>query len=129
MTDQDVPLVAAHDEPGPDGATPGEQDRRVLRRALRAGVGTGVVLAALLGLANLLFGGGGAAALVWVMASVVVGALVTAGWLVLVLLLDLIAGELPTRRRVVWTLIAFAVAFVSPVLPAAALLAAAEGAG
>ena len=52
---------------------------------------------------------------------IVVGALVTAGWLLLVMGLDMVAGHVPSRRRAVWTALAFVVAFLSPVLPAAAL--------
>lgn len=104
-----------------------DADRRVLRRAVRAGVLTACLLAFLLTCANVVFGGDLAAALVWITSSIVVGTLVTAGWMVLALGLDLHAGHTPSRRRVVWTLLAFGVAFVSPMLPSAALLAAAEG--
>jgi hypothetical protein len=102
-----------------------DADRRVLRRAALAGtvafVATAVVV---LGL-NAAFGGDGQGALVWFMAAIVVGLLVWSGWLVLVLLLDVIAGTVPGRRRLVWTAVAFVLAFVSPILPAAALQAAA----
>lgn len=127
-------MAADHDpaRPGADTTTPAEdpeeKDRTVLRRALRAGTRTFAVVAGVTVVANLLFGGDGAAALVWVMASFTVGALVVAGWLVLALLLDMIAGHTPSRRRSIWTAVAFGVAFISPILPAAALLAASGGA-
>ena len=100
-------------------------DRRVLRRAAVAGaIAFAVTAITVLGL-NAAFGGDGRGALVWFMAAIVVGLLVWSGWLVLVLLLDVIAGTVPGRRRLVWTAVAFVLAFVSPILPAAALQAAA----
>lgn len=99
-------------------------DARTVRRALRGGV-RALALVAVLGVGGTaLTGGTGAAALVWGTSAVVVGALVTAGWLVLAMGLDLVAGVVPGRRRVLWTLGSFAFAFVSPVLPAAAIQAA-----
>lgn len=105
-------------EPAP---VQGDADRRVLRRALRAGVAVLLVLGIGLSAA---FARTVEAALVWWSAAVVAGSLTTAIWLLLVMGLDMVAGELPSRRRVTWTVVAFAVAFVSPVLPAAALQAA-----
>lgn len=102
-----------------------DADARTVRRAVRAGLRALVVVAALGVGGTALTGGTGAAALIWATSAVVVGALVTAGWLVLAMGLDLIAGVIPGRRRVLWTLGAFALAFVSPVLPAAAIRAAA----
>ncbi|HUG86459.1 MAG TPA: hypothetical protein VMM13_17970 [Euzebya sp.] len=100
-------------------------DRRTLGRALRAGVITTLVLAAIAVLANLAFGGDGVALAIWITSAIVVGALVSSGWLVLALILDLVAGEVPSRWRVAWTAVVFALAFVSPVLPAAMLQVAA----
>lgn len=100
-------------------------DRRTIRRALRAGVivMVGTVLVTLV--LNVAFGGDGVTAGIWVTSSIVVGTLVTAGWLVLAMLLDLVAGEMPGRRRLIWTAGAFVVAFLSPILPAAMLQVAA----
>ena len=58
---------------------------------------------------------------IWVTSAIVVGLLVSAGWMVLALLLDLVAGVTPSLRRVLWTAGLFALAFVSPVLPTAML--------
>lgn len=105
---------------------PEAADRRILRRAVRAG---GVIAAALalVGVtANIAFGGDGLSAGIWVGSAVVVGLLVASGWMILALLLDLIAGEVPGHRRVIWTAVLFALAFVSPVLPAAMLQVAAR---
>jgi hypothetical protein len=102
-------------------------DRRVVRRALRAGAAAGAALAVAALAANAAFGGDGAAALVWALSALVVGLLVAAGWLVLAALLDLVAGVLPGRRRLAWTAGLFAAAFVAPVLPSAALRAAGAG--
>jgi acyl dehydratase len=93
---------------------------------VRAGVATATALALLGLIANVAFGGDGLSAGVWVASAVVVGLLMASGWLVLALLLDLIAGHVPGQRRVIWTAVLFAVAFVSPVLPAAMLQVAAR---
>jgi hypothetical protein len=111
--------------PQPDPPDPGP-DERVVRRALRAALVSAVGLSAMTVAANAVFGGGGDAALVWVASSVVVGLLVGAGWLVLAAILDMAAGTLPGRRRIAWTAGLFAAAFVSPILPAAVLQAAAQ---
>lgn len=104
--------------PAPEPLDERATDRRVLRRAVRAGAATFLILGVGLSLA---FGGGARAAVVWWCSAFVVGALVTAGWMLLVMGLDMLAGHVPSRRRAVWTALAFVVAFVSPVLPAAAL--------
>jgi hypothetical protein len=105
-----------------------EADRRVVRRALRAGavVGAGLALLAVGG--NALLGGDGRAAAVWITSCLVVGLLVAAGWLVLAALLDMASGSLPGGRRIAWTAGVVAAAFISPVIPAAALQAAATAA-
>lgn len=102
-------------------------DRRTLRRALRAGFVTTALLAGLTVAANALFGGDMTSAGIWVATAVVAGLLVSSGWMVLALLADLVAGVVPGRRRVLWTAVLFAAAFVSPVLPAAMLEAAGPG--
>lgn len=125
-------MVDAPDTPAATTAPPSPEDvrqadSRVLRRARNAGLLTFGVVGVAGVLANALFGGDAAAAVVWVCAAAVVAALAWAGWLVLVLILDLVAGQLPTTRRLVWTGTAFVLAFVSPILPTAALRAAAGG--
>ena len=110
-----------------DTAAPmADVDRRIVRKALRAGALTTVVLSVLTVVANGFFGGDGLTAWVWVLTSVVVGTLVSAGWLVLSVILDLIAGAVPGRVRMIWTGLMFSVAFVSPILPAAMLQVIAE---
>lgn len=122
QTPPSAPRIAqAKGQAGPTAA-----DRRTLRRAVRAGVATATALALLGLIANAAFGGDGLSAGVWVASAVVVGLLMASGWLVLALLLDLIAGHVPGQRRVIWTAVLFAVAFVSPVLPAAMLQVAAR---
>lgn len=108
--------MTAPDAPGPD---------RVVQRAVRAGLLTAGVLSLLTALGNLAFGGDGYAAAVWVSSSLVVGTLVSAGWLVLAAILDLASGRTPGRRRIAWTAAAFATAFLAPILPAAVLQVAA----
>ncbi|MEE8603677.1 hypothetical protein [Euzebya tangerina] len=103
-----------------------EADRRTTGRAIRAGLWSAGVLSVLTVIGNLAFGGDGQTAMVWVLSSVVVGTLVTAGWLILSVILDLLAGEVPGRGRLIPAGIAFAVAFVSPILPAAMLQVIAE---
>lgn len=113
---------AADRTPQPDADA---ADRRTLGRALRAGIGTTLVLCAIAAVGTVSSGGDGVVLAVWVTSAIVVGALVSSGWLVLALILDLIAGEVPSRRRVIWTAAVFAVAFLSPILPAAMLQVAA----
>lgn len=107
--------------PVPDAPSQHDVDARTVRRGLRAGL----LVTAVVGTASLLgtiaLGGDGVTAGIWITSAVVLGALVTSGWLVLALALDLIAGVVPGRWRVVWTAAAFAVAFLSPILPAAML--------
>ena len=113
----------------PQETTPSSQaaedaDRRVVRRAFRAGALLFAGLCVSLVPFGLASGGGGGAVLIWVTSALVAGLLVSSGWLVLALLLDLIAGTAPGRRRMVITAITFGLAFVAPVLPFAALQAA-----
>ncbi|CAN5401181.1 hypothetical protein BH23ACT9_BH23ACT9_13470 [soil metagenome] len=98
-----------------------DADRRIVRRAQRAGIAVFAVLSVLTVAANAAFGGDGTAAAVWVASCAVVGTLVSCGWLVLALLLDLFAGQMPGRRRIIWTAAMFAAAFVAPILPAVLL--------
>ena len=114
------------DQEAPTEPTAAERDSRTVGRALRAGAWTALVLSLITGVGNVAFGGDGYAAAVWITSSLVIGALVSAGWLVLAMILDLAAGAVPTRRRVVWTAAVFAASFIAPVLPAAVLTAAAQ---
>lgn len=97
---------------------------RTISRALRAGALTAAVLAVASTVAVLAGGGTGAGVAVFVMMALVLGILVCAGWLVLSVILDLLAGHMPDRRRLLWTAVAFVIAFVSPVLVLGALRAA-----
>ncbi len=131
MSADQAPAARAAEPQGPvpdDGVplTAAQRDRRTVRRALRAGAVTALVLSVLTAVGNALFGGDGYAAAVWITSAMVIGALVSAGWLVLAMILDLAAGVVPTRRRVLWTAAVFATAFIAPVLPAAVLTAAAQ---
>lgn len=103
-----------------------EADARTVRRAVRAGLLSTAVVVVVSLVGNVAFGGDGITAGIWMTSAVVVGALVSSGWLVLSLALDLVAGVLPGRRRVAWTVATFAGAFVSPILPAAMLQVAAN---
>ena len=93
-----------------------DADRRVVRRAVVAGASTWLGVGGVL-LAGVLLGRGrGREGLVVVLLALVLGALVTAGWLLLSIILDLVAGATPGRRRVAWAAGAFAFAFVAPML-------------
>lgn len=96
------------------------RDSEVVRRGLRAGGTVAIVLGALLVGRVLVLDVGGHAGAVAALAAVTAGALVTAGWLLLAGLLDLLADQLPSRRRVVWTVAAAAVAGVMPLVTLAA---------
>lgn len=91
-------------------------DRRVVRRALLAGAlvwtfVAGVLLAGVIG-----SGGPGRHGLVVVLLGLTLGTLVAAGWLLLSIILDLLAGTAPGRHRVRWAASLFAVAVVCPML-------------
>ena len=97
----------------------GPRDRTTVRRGLIAG---GAVWAlASLGLA--LAGGLDAAALPWQAAlGASFGGIVAALWLWLATLLDVLAGDRPSRRRWLWALgLTVGVAFVLPLVLAASL--------
>ena len=95
---------------------PDAADRRVVRRALVAGGATWALLGGVLLTGVLLGRGSGRQGLVVVLLALTLGALVTAGWLLLSIILDLAAGAAPGRRRVAWAAGAFAFAFVAPML-------------
>jgi hypothetical protein len=115
---------------GPEGPSREQLDERVVRRAVRAGLLALLVLTVVTQIGSAVQGGDGIAAGIWLTSSIVMALLVTSGWLVLALVLDLIAGEVPGRRRMLWTAAVFGAAFISPVLVVAMLQVAAEsGAG
>ena len=91
-----------------------ERDRTTVRRALRAGgvVGAGVVVS-LLAVTAAGRGPGGA---VIATVAIAVASLVAAVWLLLAGFLDVIAGEPPGVRRLLWTLGAVLVAMLGPFL-------------
>ena len=93
-----------------------EVDRRVIRRGLRAGGIVAGAGAAVLVTSVVASGGDGRAGATALLAAVILGLLVTAGWLAVSVLLDLIAGARPGRRRLLWTLATCASAFVAPTL-------------
>lgn len=91
-----------------------------MRRALLAGVALWVVGGAVLVAVVVRAGGDGAAGVVAVMVALVAGSLLASAWLLLAATLDLVAGEPPGRRRVLWTVGVLLFAFVSPLLVAGA---------
>lgn len=98
----------------------GGRDARVVRRAL----GAGGLVWAVLGLPLLALvvvrGGRGDEGFLVVALTLVLGAIVASGWLLLAAALDLLAGESPGRRRVAWTIGVVAFTLLSPLLAAGA---------
>jgi hypothetical protein len=96
-----------------------DRNRTTVRRAVRAGLVVGAVAAALmLVLAVQSKVSGGA-----VLAAAITGwGVATAGWLLLAALLDVLAGEPPNLRRVLWTAAATLVAMLGPFLLLGTLL-------
>jgi hypothetical protein len=74
---------------------------RVVRRGLLAGAVTGVVVGAALGVG--LSGAGGAASAAGVFAGLAIASFVATSWLVLALAGDVLAGDRPPTRRLLWT--------------------------
>lgn len=95
---------------------PFDPDRRVIRRALRAGLLVLVVLGVLLVGGVAAAGGSGQAGAIAFFTAFTLALLTSAGWLVASVLADLAAGARPNRRRLLWTLALSAIAFVAPVL-------------
>ncbi len=98
----------------------GQRDRVTLRRAFLAG---GIVWAAVglpLLLAVAVGGGSGNAGLAAVLLGLSLGGIVTAGWLLLAVFLDLLAGDPPSGARLLWTVAALVGAALCPVLLLAA---------
>ncbi len=92
-----------------------QRDRTTVRRALRAGAVAGGGVGGLL-LVVAVASRAGIETVTAVMSGVAVGALVTAGWLLLAALLDVLAGDYPGRRRLLWTLGATVLALLGPFL-------------
>ena len=106
-----------------------ERDSTTVRRALKAGAVAAALVVA--GLVALTIAGSGPGGAVVVTAAIALGSLITAAWLLLAGLLDVLAGEPPGRRRLAWTLGAVVVAMLGPFLliGAAAQTAAGSGVG
>jgi hypothetical protein len=103
------------------GAAPGgrvdpARDATTVRRALVAGAAVWGLVALGLLVAAVVQGGGGRAWLTGVMIGLVLGSAASAGWLLLAAALDVLAGERPGRRRLVWTFGLAAFTFLSPAL-------------
>lgn len=112
--------------PHADGRDGGPDPDQVRGRAtLRRGALAGALVGGLVGLAGLVAvtatGAGGRDGAVVVLFGLVAGLLVAAGWLLVAVLVDLLAGRRPVRRVLVATAVAVAAAFVSPVLALGAL--------
>lgn len=90
-----------------------DRNRTTVRRALRAGAVVGAVIFVL---GVLLTGRGGVPLPAVIMTALAAAAFVTAAWLLLSYLLDLIAGEPPDRRRTIWTVASVLVAMFGPFL-------------
>ncbi|HVM18587.1 MAG TPA: hypothetical protein VM307_01365 [Egibacteraceae bacterium] len=99
-----------------------DRDRTAIRRALRSGLILAVLLAGFVALA----GAPGAAI---VMTAVAVLAFVVAGWLMLSVIADLLGGQRPGRRRILWTVGAMVVAMLAPFLVVGTLVQRAQGGG
>ena len=90
---------------------PFDRNRTTVRRAVRAGGGGAAVAAGLmliLAVQSKVAGGA-------VLAAAITGwGVITAAWLLLAALLDVLAGEPPNLRRVLWTVAATLVAMLAP---------------
>ena len=96
-----------------------ERDRTTVRRALKAGAVAGVLVMVLL--LSLALSGNAPGGAVVVMSGIALGSLVAAAWLLLAGLLDVFAGEVPSRRRVAWTVAAVMLAMLGPFLVVGAI--------
>jgi hypothetical protein len=102
--------------PAPDAG----RDRRVVRRGLLAGGVVWAVLGVALAVSQTAAGGGGRGVLAGILLGLVLGLIVASGWLLLALLVDIIAGQVPTRRRVATSVAVLGAAMLSPLLLLAA---------
>ncbi|QBI21708.1 hypothetical protein ER308_20480 [Egibacter rhizosphaerae] len=108
-----VPAHPSNDGDVPQGPS---RDTEVIRRARRAGGLVALTVGGLLVTGVVGLGGSGRAGGLAALVGLLFGVMVTAGWLVLAGLLDLAADELPSRRRVVWTIASAAMAGSLPPL-------------
>lgn len=96
------------------------RDRTTLRRAALAGALVAAAVGLPLFVAVAVAGGSGRAGLAAVLLGLSVGGIVSAGWLLLAFLLDLLAGDPPSGARLALTLAAVLGAACLPVLLLAA---------
>jgi hypothetical protein len=97
-----------------------DRDRTMVRRALTAGGIMWALIGAPLMIAVIVGGGTGQAGLATLFLGLTFGGLVASAWLLVGTLLDLLAGEVPGRRRIVWIAVVLGFTFASPLLVAAA---------
>ena len=90
-----------------------DRNRTTVRRAVRAGLIGAALAAAAMGVLAASAKVPGSAILA---AAIAAWGLVTAAWLLLAALLDVLAGDPPNLRRVVWTAVATLVAMLGPFL-------------
>ena len=93
---------------------PAARDAVVVRRAVRAGLVVWAASALILGLVA--GQAGGRAAALGVTLGFAAGAVVTAGWLLIAGVLDMLADQHLGRRRMLWTLGSLLVSLVAPIL-------------
>lgn len=92
----------------------------MVRRAMIAGGITWAVLGLPLFTAVIVGGGDGRAGLATLLLALVFGGVIASAWLLVGTLLDLLAGEVPGRRRIVWMVLILGFTFISPLLVAGA---------
>jgi hypothetical protein len=106
--------------PAPSGRDQRARDALVVRRALRAGGLTWLVIGGLLLASVLNAGGGGQAGMAALLLGLVFAGVVTSAWLLLATVLDLLADDPPSRRRILFTAGVTLFTLLSPVLVAGA---------
>ena len=101
-------------QPSDDGNRPtDDRNRTTVRRALRGGGVVGVVV---FGLALAFTASADIPLRAIVATGIAAGLFITAGWLLLSMLLDNIAGQPPDRRRTIWTVAMTVLAMLAPFL-------------
>lgn len=90
-----------------------DRNRTTVRRALRGGAVAGT---AVFGLALLATAASDIPLRAVVATGIAAGLFITAGWLLLSMLLDNIAGQPPDRRRTIWTVAMTVLAMMAPFL-------------